>query len=159
MPLGNYPHISQSFVPASEQTHAVSVAPQAPIVASTSSKPQNIEDVFRKTIEYESLKELQELVLNRRLLREEMARPETGSASLLVTTKLAVVEVFLHYAIHCLALKERSHLQAQMLEYHTAEISQILEKHFSDVTPKLRTKLGTGIWERKFPAGCLQGVK
>jgi hypothetical protein len=92
-------------------------APQAPTSNS------DIHDVFRKTIEYESQKELQELVLNRRLLREEVARPKTGSSPLLVSTKLAVMELYLHYAIYRLALQDKTPIQAQMLEFHTAEIS------------------------------------
>jgi hypothetical protein len=51
---------------------------------------EDVQEVFRKTIEYESQKDLQELVLNRRLLREEVTRPTTGSTPLLVSTKLAI---------------------------------------------------------------------
>jgi hypothetical protein len=112
------------------------------MVASTSSKPRNIEDVFQKTIlEYESQRELQALVLNRRLLREEMARPKTGSSPLLVSTKLAVMEVYLHYAIYHLALQDKGPLQAQMLEFHTAKISQILKTNFPDVVTAQRANL------------------
>ncbi len=34
---------------------------------------EDVQEVFRKTIEYESQKDLQELVLNRRLLRYSLA--------------------------------------------------------------------------------------
>jgi hypothetical protein len=111
------------------------------LVATTSTSSQDVEAVFRKTLEYEGLPDLQQLVLNRRLLREELARPKTGSTPLLVITKLAIVEIFIHYAIYRLALREKSPIQAQLLEYHSAEISRILDEHFTDIATTQRANL------------------
>ncbi len=50
-------------------------------------------------IEYEGRRELKQLALNCRLLRDELARPKTGSAPLLLATKLAV-EKYPHLDSH-----------------------------------------------------------
>ncbi len=87
------------------------------------------------------MKELRQLVLNHRLLRDELVRPKTGLPPLLVTTKLAVVEIYIHYAIYRLTLCEKNSTQAQMLEFHSAEISWILEEQLTDMATAQRANL------------------
>jgi hypothetical protein len=51
------------------------------------------------------------------------------------------MELYLHYAIYRLALQDKSPLRERILEFHSAEISQILEHNFSDVVTAQRANL------------------
>jgi hypothetical protein len=93
------------------------------------------------TAKEEAVEELRDLVIMRKILNDELVKPQTTNPRLLIQTKLALVEVMIHYMIFRKFLLGKERLREEMIKYHTDKINLLIKEQFSNVATSQRTSL------------------
>ncbi len=93
------------------------------------------------TAKEEAVEELRSLVVTRKILNDELAKPQTTNPRLLIQTKLAVVEAMIHYAIFRKFLLGKGPQREEMIKFHTDKINLLIKEQFSTVATSQRASL------------------
>lgn len=105
-----------------------------PVTVANGMNPDEMEVIFRETLQHEGKTFLSRLVLARKILEEQLKRPQAASPIVLIRTKLAIVKMMIHYAIFRTELLRQGIHETKMVNYHRKRILEILE---SVDTPRL----------------------
>jgi hypothetical protein len=131
--------INKNVPSTGDTTEAQSAAPSDRLEGRRLSQ---IEEMLKAlTAKEEASDELQDLALTRKILRDELAKPQTANPRLLVQTKLAVTEAMIHYGIFRKFLLGKGPQREEMIKYHTDMINLLIKDQFSNVATSQRTSL------------------